>query len=1220
MSENNILKPYRFSTEPNSISATSEWKHWFSTLQNYIISIEPPPSESQKLRILTNCISHNVYEYVSLSGTFNDAISILKTIYVKPVNEVFARHKLATRRQQPGESIDQYLLALASLGKECQFKAVTAEKNRDDSVRDAFISGLQSLAIRQRLLEKISLTLEEAAGQARSLELAQAQSLSFGPPLHINALPTEPSEGSSAESQTLASTQQKCYFCGRDKHPRNSCPANNSICSHCSKKGHYSKVCRSPASSGKGPKSQSAAILNANITASTGALTNTTVPATINGSLVSVLIDTGSSQSYISKTTALRLGLTILPYTGVVSMASTSITSTITGRCNVNLSVLNHSYTNVNLAILPDLCADVIVGHDLLKQHSSIQVIFGGEKAPLNICSLAIAHVQPASLFTHLDSNCAPIATKSRRHSPYDLAFIKEEINRMLKEDIIESSMSPWRAQVLVVSGENRKRRMCIDYSRTINRFTLLDAYPLPLIDDIINKVACHEVFSTIDLRSAYHQIPIREEDKYYTAFEADGNLYQFKRIPFGVTNGVAAFQRVIDEVIRVENLKDTYAYLDDVTVCGKTQEEHDANLRNFMDAAKKYNLTLNTEKSSFSLKSINLLGYSISNGVIKPDHNRLKPLRELQPPKDTASLRRALGMFSHYSSQIPKFSEKVLPLTRSTFPLSKDALQAFENLKSDIEKSSVAGVDPDVPFVVETDASDGAIAAVLTQLGRPVAFFSRSLSGSELKHSSVEKEAQAIVEALEKWRHYLIGRHFTLITDQRSVAFMFDYRHHGKVKNDKIMRWRMDLSCFRYDIVYRPGKENSAADALSRICSAISHSTEKLREFHTTLCHPGVTRLYHWVRSKNLPYSLDEIRQITASCDICAAVKPRFHKHQGTLIKATSPFERLNIDFKGPLPTVSTNRYLLVIVDEYSRFPFAFPCRDMTSSTVIAKLTELFSMFGTPAYIHSDRGASFMAQDLKEFLNKLGVATSRTTPYNPAGNGQVERFNGIIWKSVELALKTRKLEISKWESVLPDALHSVRSLLCTATNATPHERMFVHPRRTGNGSSAPSWLLEPGPIFLKQHVRGSKYDPVVEPVTLLHGNAEYSHVRMPDGRETTVSSRHLAPMGQSHQTTVESLDASSTSDAHSHQTAVETVDKTSASDASSTPEDSLPTPPPLTECLHAPGSPVLLTKSPPLSTPSRVPSSSPEREPSNLRRSTRPKRAPAYLQDYVPN
>ncbi|XP_063625652.1 uncharacterized protein LOC134797361 [Cydia splendana] len=1074
------LRPERFEGDPSQSTAAAEWEHWKKTFNNFL-AVQVLSSDQVKLNILINHLSPNVYNYISECQTYEQAIRVLDGIYVKPKNILYARHALATRKQNSEETIDTYIQALKQLSKDCDFTAVDGNTNRDDNIRDAFIAGISSTKIRERLLENLSLTLDEAHNQARSLEMAEVNTLHYSSTTPVNATienirnTAGPSENTSAAAPALRSNR-KCFFCGGRVHPRKTCPSFDASCQLCNKKGHFANVCRS--------KNQtSAAISDTNnvsssiVAASPSSLRRTTMPTYINGIKAEVLLDTGSAKSFMDSKFAKTCSLTSKPSQQTISMASLSHSAPVAGEISIDLTLGKHSYENLRLLLVEDLCSDVIIGLDVLAQHSSIAFDFGGPREPLVVCHVSAASVPAVPLFANLTPGYKPIAIKSRRYSDDDRRFIEEEIKNLLKEGIIEESRSPWRAQVLITKSTTHKKRLVIDYSRTINQYTELDAYPLPCIEELISKVAKYSVFSAIDLKSAYHQVPILPEERHFTAFEAAGNLYQFRRIPFGVTNGVSSFQRTIDWLIRTENLAGTFAYLDDITICGKSPEEHDTNLQNFMTAAKKYGLTLNETKSIFKQSSINILGYTIANNVIKPDSARLEPLLNLPPPHDLPSMRRAMGMFAHYSKWIPNFSEKVHELAKTkTFPLTNTMIKDFGDLKNYIVKSCVHAIDDNVPFTVETDASEHSIAATLSQAGRPVAFYSRTLNQSEQNHSAIEKEAYAIVESLKKWRHFLIGKLFLLITDQRSVSFMFDKKHTSKIKNEKIQRWRLELSPYKYDIVYRPGTQNHVADALSRVC-AIVDTPAKLQSLHEALCHPGVTRMAHWVRSKNLAYSIEEIRNMTNQCRICL-------------------------------------QYILTVIDEYSRFPFAFPCSDISAKTVIKHLDSIFTMFGMPAYVHSDRGTSFLSDEVKDYFNSRGVATSRTTPYNPRGNGQVEKLNGTLWKSIQLALKSRNLPIECWEDVLPQALHSIRSLLCTTTNCTPHERMFRHPRKSPNGESIPTWLTSSNKVLMRRFNRKSKYQPLVEEVEVIETNPTYSYVRTEDGRETTVSNRHLAPLG----------------------------------------------------------------------------------------------------------
>ena len=847
-------------------------------------------------------------------------------------------------------------------------------------------------------------------------------------------------------------------------------------------------------------------------------LSKATTTVRLNGIQALALLDSGSTNSFIVKDLVSKLGSEILPSSGSVGLASPNASANIIGHCYVTLSMSDGTvYNRVCLSVLSDLCTEVILGQDFMRLHDGIFIKFGGQRPTLRVCSLARANVTSPSLFSNLLPNCKPVVTNSRRYLDSDKSFIREEIEKLLKEDVIEPSSSPWRAQVVVAKPENHKKRLVIDYSQTINQFTLLDAYPLPRINDLVETVSKFRVYSSLDLKSAYHQIPILDTDKPYTAFEANGNLYQFKRLPFGLTNAVAGFQRIMNDFIQDNGLTGAYAYLDNVLICGMDATEHNLNLKRFLEASSKLGFSYNDDKCSYNLTSIDFLGYTISNGTIRPDADRLRPLRDYPVPCNPETLRRAVGMLSYYSRWIPNFSDKIRTLSScKSFPLSAAAIDDFNKLKLEIEAAVVQTIDENESFIIETDASDFALAATLSQLGRPVAFFSRTLSQIERRHPAVEKEAAAIVEAIRKWRHYLTGRHFTLVTDQRSISFMFDKNRMSRIKNDKILRWRIELAGYHYDIEYRPGKENESADAFSRVqvsASMASTNINGVRSLHERLCHPGVRRLRHYVRIKNLPYTTEEIKQVTSSCRACAELKPCFYKPPSVpLIKATQPFERLSMDFKGPLASSSRNKYMLTIVDEYSRFPFAFPCPDMTAATVKKCLTQLFSIFGMASSVHSDRGAQFMSEEVQTFLSSAGIASSRTSPYRPECNGQCERCNGVIWKAVLLGLRSRGMPDTEWEAVLPDALHSIRSLLCTATNETPHERLFRHSRKSTSGCGLPTWLCEPGTqVLLRRHVR-SKADPLVDEVQLVHANPQYARVKFASGREDTVSIRDLAP------------------------------------------------------------------------------------------------------------
>ena len=301
------------------------------------------------------------------------------------------------------------------------------------------------------------------------------------------------------------------------------CAIRNATCFKCKKEGHFSKMCRS------NPKITSAAtcshrlatMLISNATsASLGSLKQAALYMLVgkNGA-GTALMDTGSSGSFISLGYVRKHRLQMKPAAGNVSIASSSLKASIKGNCTVDLSLLGEWYPDVKLSVLPHLCSDIVLGQDFMSQHSTISFAFGGSKKDLVIshpisCSVPSVLVNTPSLISNIDPACKPITTKSKRCEESDRLFIQTEIEKMIKEGVIEQSTSPWRAQVLIVTNECQRKRLVVDYSKTINRFTRLDAYQLPRMEDLAQEIAKYKIYSSLDLKNAYHQIPIKEEDQ----------------------------------------------------------------------------------------------------------------------------------------------------------------------------------------------------------------------------------------------------------------------------------------------------------------------------------------------------------------------------------------------------------------------------------------------------------------------------------------------------------------------------------------------------------------------------------------------------------------------------------------------------------------------------------------------------------------------------------
>lgn len=423
-----------------------------------------------------------------------------------------------------------------------------------------------------------------------------------------------------------------------------------------------------------------------------------------------------------------------------------------------------------------------------------------------------------------------PVHVKNYRYPYCHKNEVNKQIQSMLKQGIIRPSNSPWSSPIWIVpkkkdaSGE-QKWRLVVDY-RKLNDKTIDDRYPLPNITDILDKLGKSNYFSTIDLASGFHQIEVTENDIQKTAFNVEHGHFEYVRMPFGLKNAPATFQRVMDNVLRELLGKICFVYMDDIIVFSSSLQEHISNLQTIFITLEKYNLKIQLDKSEFLCKEVAFLGHVVTPEGVRPNPDKIKAIQNWPIPKNEKELRGFLGTLSYYRRFIRDLAKITRPMSQQlrkgeVLEHTSEFIKSFEICKQILGSSQILQYpDFSQPFILTTDASQYAVGAVLSQgpvgKDRPIAFASRTLSKTEEAYSTIEKELLAIVWACKHFRPYLFGHKFTLYTDHKPLTFTFSM----KEPNSKIVRWRLFLSEFDYDIKYKPGKQNIVADSLSRLRS----------------------------------------------------------------------------------------------------------------------------------------------------------------------------------------------------------------------------------------------------------------------------------------------------------------------------------------------------------------------------------------------------------------
>ena len=395
---------------------------------------------------------------------------------------------------------------------------------------------------------------------------------------------------------------------------------------------------------------------------------------------------------------------------------------------------------------------------------------------------------ETSGAYHHIPTSGPPAKIPPRRIPAHYRAEVKKQIEEMLQKDIIEPSSSPWMAPLVCVPKKSGGVRLCVDY-RELNKRTVKDAYPLPLPDEVQDRLSNSSVFSTLDLQSGYWQLPVEPNDYQKTAFSPGPGmgLYQFKRMPFGLTGAPGSFQRLMDSIFR--GLSFVTTYIDDLLIHSSNAETHLQHLRQVFQRLTEAGLTLHGKKCHIGLSKVTYLGHTFTQSGMLPDQHKIEAIQGWPQPTDAPAIRQFLGLASYYRRYIPNFSNVAAPLTKLTqkgvqYSWNTKCEDAFQLLKSKLSQSPILAYPKigwdESPFTLQTDASDIGLGAVLEQEGKVIAYASRTLTKSECNYSVIQKECLAIIFALKQFRHYLLGRKFQLMTDHAPLQWLSAQKMQG--------------------------------------------------------------------------------------------------------------------------------------------------------------------------------------------------------------------------------------------------------------------------------------------------------------------------------------------------------------------------------------------------------------------------------------------------------
>ncbi|XP_033363072.1 uncharacterized protein LOC117241209 [Bombus vosnesenskii] len=568
-------------------------------------------------------------------------------------------------------------------------------------------------------------------------------------------------------------------------------------------------------------------------------------------------------------------------------------------------------------------------------------------------------------------------------------------------------------------SQGNKRWRLVIDY-RKLNDKTIGDAFPLPNITEILDQLGSAKYFSTFDLASGFHQIRMSQEDAHKTAFSTPYGHFQFKRMPFGLKDAPATFQRLMNSILSGLQGIELFVYLDDIVIYSTSLQEHEIKFNKLMERLRKAKLRLQPDKCEFLRHEVNYLGHIISEDGVKPDPKKVEAISKFPRPKRAKNIKQFLGLAGYYRRFIPDFPKVAKPLIQllkkdTPFKWTENQENAFNNLKTVlVTKPILQYPDFSKPFNLTTDASGYAISGVLSQ--GPI--------GKDLPIAINKGNLEEI-----PWRYII-----------RKLKEIF-------------MEKTLTITICTGEVI------TPSVEARNNI----------IREKHESSVagHKGITKTYQRIRQHYYWENMKkEIQDYVRTCKECQLKKLTRIKAKQPMVLTDTPgkaFDKVSMDIIGPLPkTQKGNEYILTIQDLLTKYSIGIPLGGISSASrpILADVfvKRFICRFGSPRAILTDQGTNFTSSLMKKVAKRFRIKQYTTTAYHPQSNGSIERSHHVLIEYLKLYIENSK----NWDEWVELAMFSYNTSVHEGTKFSPHELVFGHLAREPTGEVIIEENMEP--------------------------------------------------------------------------------------------------------------------------------------------------------------